>query len=75
MERNKRITRSAGIAASIALVAAILLFAAYNRIDLLMNPPDTALPENNSILLNIDNQYKIPVATFHFSSLVSGKKS
>lgn len=67
MERNKRITRSAGIAASIALVAAILLFAAYNRIDLLMNPPDTALPENNSILLNIDNQYKIPVATFHFS--------
>lgn len=67
MKEKKRIIRNIGIAAGIVLIVGAGIFAAYNRLDLLFNPPATELPEHNSILLNMNEGYDIPVASLKFS--------
>ena len=67
MNKIKNKIKNTFIVIALFITLCIGLCAAYNRMDLFLNPPITEIPEFNSVLLNIDNSYNVPVTTFRFS--------
>lgn len=64
MKRARNTIRNTII--GIVLFILLGLVVSYNRLDLILNPPTTELPEYNSILLNIDKEESVPFTTFRF---------